>query len=677
MTNVLLIFGLVCVACITALILLNRSLAERAADAKRQAGRMRENCDAEIARTRAGATESQKLLDQQAEKLKRDAVRVREHYESEVKRIFGEAAAGVTESQKLLDQQAEELRREAARIRQHYLDEARKIQSNANVMVKKVLKEVEPLRKFQKLRDAEVEVERQLAQALKEATSLTAEANAMLADARTAATEERAQATRKAKVIHEQADARLDQAIRDAGRIMTEAEKRAQEIGGEAYAALQEKRTLEQAAQAMRNIVEGYGDRYLVPTHSLLDELAAEYGYDAAGQSLASAREQSRRMVEQGQAAACDYAEASRRTTAIQFVIHAFNGSVDATLTRTKSDNYGVLEQKIRDVYAIVNRDGSAFRNARILPTYLEARLAELKWAVVVQELALRDREEQRYLKEQERDRQKAEQERLRKLREAARDTELQRAAVDEAEQRFARTTAELKIQHEQQLARAREMGSSAVEEAEKRHVQEIADLNTANEQRLEEERLKLAEATKRELTIAQQTRKGRIYIISNVGSFGEGVYKIGLTRRDAQERVDELSSASVPFEFDIHGVIETDDAPALEYKIHQHFLPVRVNKINLRKEFFRVTLEDIRKRVESLEHGKDVLGTVTWTEKATAQQYYDSMDIERDGAARERWLQRTRLIAERRQRDAVRISVLDEMENEETRTVEEEATLQ
>src|SRR5437660_12604894 len=81
--------------------------------------------------------------------------------------------------------------------------------------------------------------------------------------------------------------------------------------------------------------------------------------------------------------------------------------------------------------------------NARILPAYLEARLAELKWAVIVQELALRDREEQRYLKEQERDRQKAEQERQKQLREIEREKEIKRAALAEAEGRLAQAHAE------------------------------------------------------------------------------------------------------------------------------------------------------------------------------------------------------------------------------------------
>ena len=569
-------------------------------------------------------------LEQKLAGEKQETERLRQYYESETSRVYNEAQAAVAEAQRLVDQQARELKQEAERVRQHYEAEARKSQEAAEAEVAKTIKDFEPLRKYEHLRDAEAEAQRQLAEALKEAAALRGEAESLLEQSRAAAAGERAQATQKVKEIHEQADARLNQAIRDAGRIIAEAENRAQQIGGEAYSALREKQMLEQAAEAMRNVIEGYGDRYLIPTHSLLDDLAAEYGYDAAGQSLASAREQSKRMVEQGEAAACDYVEASRRNTAIQFVIHAFNGSVDATLSRVKSDNYGILEQRIKDCYSIVNRDGSAFRNARILPAYLDARLAELKWAVVVQELAQRDREEQRYLREQERDRLKAEQERQKKLQEAEKEKEVIRMAMEEAEKRFAAASAEQKAETEK----------------------ELADL-----------RQKLEEATRKELTIAQQTSKGRIYVISNIGSFGEGVYKIGLTRRAANERIDELSGASVPFEFDIHAVIETENAPTLEYKIHQQFLAARMNKINLRKEFFRVSLKEIREMVDKLEQGRDFNGAVTWTEKAKAQQYYDSLDIDHDPEVKDKWLKRARLLAERRERAALRLSVVEDLQ--------------
>ena len=584
----------------------------------------------------AGLLVANRYAETRAAEAERQTERVRAQAESDLANVRQEARNALAEAQNLIDLQSQDLQKEAARVRQHYQDEARKIQSAANEMVRRLLKQIEPLRRFEKLKDADAETQLQLVEALSNASSMRSEAKALLDAARLSANEQRAEAKQIVKTIHEEADARLDQAIKDAGRIIADAEKKAKEIAGEAYESLREKRTLEEAARAMRNIVEGYGDRYLVPTHSLLDDLAAEYGYDAAGQSLSSAREQSKKMVEQGQAAACDYVEANRRTTAIQFVIHAFNGSVDAILTRTKADNYGLLEQKIRDAYAIVNLDGSAFRNARILPAYLDARLAELKWAVVVQELATRDREEQRYLREQERDRQKAEQERLRMLREAEsekervlKEQELKRNALAEAEGRLAQAQAEERTKWEQQVQQLRK---------------DVADVTQ-----------KLDEATQRELTIAQQTNKGRIYVISNVGSFGDGVYKIGHTRRQAEERVDELGSASVPFEFDIHAVIETENAPALEYKLHQYFIDKRMNRVNLRKEFFRVPLDEIRSFVASLELGKDFLGQVAWSEKARAQQYYDTLDIERDPVAREKWLRRTKLLAERRQNQSRR----------------------
>src|SRR6266567_7271534 len=162
-------------------------------------------------------------------------------------------------------------------------------------------------------------------------------------------------------------------------------------------------------------------------------------------------------MVEQGEAAACDYVEANRREIAIRFVIDAFNGRVDAILSRSKYDNYGTLEQEIRDAFSLVNLNGQAFKNARILPAYLDARLAELKWAVVVHELARKQREEQRYLKERLRDEEKARKEYEEKMRQAAKEEALRKAAVEEAEQKFATATTEQKAYYEQELQRLRQ----------------------------------------------------------------------------------------------------------------------------------------------------------------------------------------------------------------------------
>ena len=95
---------------------------------------------------------------------------------------------------------------------------------------------------------------------------------------------------------------------------------------------------------------------------------------------------------------------------------------------------------------------------------------------------------------------------------------------------------------------------------------------------------------------MAEQTKSGHIYIVSNIGSFGENVYKIGMTRRlDPMDRVKELGDASVPFVFDVHAMIYTEDAPTVENVMQKSFDSRRVNLVNNRKEFFNVTLGDIR----------------------------------------------------------------------------------
>lgn len=209
-----------------------------------------------------------KKLEGRVAAANQESERLRQYYESETQRVYREAQAAVAEAQKQIDQQFAELKQESERLRQHYETETRKSQEAADALVAKTIKEFEPLRKFEKFRDAEAEAQRQLADALKEATSLRAEAQSLLEQAKNAAADERLAAKEKAEDIHEQADARLNQAIRDAGHIIARAEERAQQIGGDAYRALREKETLEQAAEAMRNIIEGYGDRYLVPTYN-------------------------------------------------------------------------------------------------------------------------------------------------------------------------------------------------------------------------------------------------------------------------------------------------------------------------------------------------------------------------------------------------------------------------
>ena len=507
----------------------------------------------------------------------------------------GEAQAAMVNVQAAFEQKSAELDTYGERLREHYETEARKSVEEANAQLTQTLAELEPLRGYASLKDAEVEVRKTLAEALAEATALRQEAQAVMERARNSAEDERRQAQQRAREIREQAEALLTQATRDSGRIVSEAERRAEEVGGDAYVALRDKQLLEHAAQAIRNVVEGYGDRYIIPTHSLLDDLAADFGHTAAGEALKAAREQSRRMAGHGEAAACDYAETNRRETAIRFVIDAFNGRVDAVLSTVRHNNHGTLEQQIRDAFSLVNLNGQAFRNARILPAYLDARLAELKWAVVAQELKLKEREEQREIQERMREEEKARRDYERAMQEAAREEATIKQAMERARAEAEHATAQERGKFEAQLAQL----SQRLTEAEAKN--------------------------QRALSMAQQTRSGHVYIISNIGSFGNEVFKIGMTRRlDPLDRVKELGDASVPFAFDVHAMIRSEDAPTLEHLLHNKFRDLQINKVNNRKEFFRIPLERIR--AFTTEKGLDV----TFTMAAEAREYRETLALEK-----------------------------------------------
>lgn len=398
-------------------------------------------------------------------------------------------------------------------------------------------------------------------------------------------------------------------ATRQATLMLEQAEEKAKAIAGDAYDIAQKAQHYESVAKAMKNVIEGYGDEYLKPTFSLLDDLAEEFGYDEAGQRLKDAREKTRMLIKNGNASKCDYVETNRRITAENFVLDAFNGKVDSILSMIKKDNHGILEQKIRDAYSLVNNLGMAFRNAHITEVYLDSRLDELKWGTIVNALKLQEREEQRRIKEQIREEEKARREYERAMKEAAKEEETIRRAMEKAQQAIDKASAEQRAKYEAQLA----------------------DLQV---------KLQEAEAkNQRALSMAQQTKSGHVYIISNIGSFGEDVFKIGMTRRlEPLDRVRELGDASVPFPFDVHAMIYSEDAPGLETALHKYFVQNQVNKVNPRKEFFRIPIADIRAEVEK--RGLDV----TWTMAAAALEYRESLAIEKsmlsDGTVKDRWIQ-------------------------------------
>lgn len=137
------------------------------------------------------------------------------------------------------------------------------------------------------------------------------------------------------------------------------------------------------------------------------------------------------------------------------------------------------------------------------------------------------------------------------------------------------------------------------------------------------EEQLHSVEEKKENITNLQNGKAGNVYIISNIGSFGEDVFKVGMTRRlDPMERVKELGDASVPFKFDVHSFIFSDDASKLETELHNILEEKRMNKVNKRKEFFRVTLDELEELVQSIDP------TAEFTKTILAQEYRQTLEI-------------------------------------------------
>jgi hypothetical protein len=200
--------------------------------------------------------------------------------------------------------------------------------------------------------------------------------------------------------------------------------------------------------------------------------------------------------------------------------------------------------------------------------------------------------------------------ERLRQERERRADEEQARIEIEREQERFEKERAH----YENLLVAARANADRAgIDKAEGK----LAEIESASE-----------DLEKR----SANTRAGWVYVISNIGAFGEGVVKIGLTRRlDPTERVQELGGASVPFGFDVHGFVFSDDAVGLEADLHDTFAHRRVNAINARREFFRVTPVEVREVLMRLDRSKNI--SFKYTEVPEALEYRQSLAAREKGA--------------------------------------------
>ena len=279
-----------------------------------------------------------------------------------------------------------------------------------------------------------------------------------------------------------------------------------------------------------------------------------------------------------------------------KLMLRAFNGECDAALAKVRWDNILKMEERINKAFEIINKSAEV-NKSYITRDYMDLKIKELRLTFEHQEKIKQAKDEQRQIREDMRDEERAQR-------------EIERAK-EEAEKEEAR--------YSKALEKARE-------EALKAGGDKLDQLNDKISQL--EAQLKAAQELKeRAISRAQITKSGHVYIISNIGSFGDNIYKIGMTRRlEPIDRVKELGDASVPFAFDIHGMVYADNAPELESKIHRQFETRRINLINPRREFFSVSLDEIEK------WAKDENLNLQLTKIVEAREYRESMAIRAKG---------------------------------------------
>ncbi|WP_276421212.1 DUF4041 domain-containing protein [Lactococcus garvieae] len=280
----------------------------------------------------------------------------------------------------------------------------------------------------------------------------------------------------------------------------------------------------------------------------------------------------------------------------IKAAIRGFNGEADALLTKISVSNVEHKRSALVKAYTQLNKMYA--RNAiSISPKYLKLKEEELQLAA-----------EFEYQKQEEKDA-------LREQREREREDKKLQAEIKKQQVKFDKDIKQFK---------------NAIAIAEDK-------LKTATDLELEELKKQIADYkykieslndSKEELTTTFSNAKaGYVYVISNVGSFGEGIVKIGVTRRlTPTDRVDELGSASVPFKFAINTLIFNDDAFDLETRLHKHFDKNRINKFNNRKEYFKVDLNEIKSYLAT-----DSSLNVEWNENPENFEYEQTLLLEKN----------------------------------------------
>lgn len=274
----------------------------------------------------------------------------------------------------------------------------------------------------------------------------------------------------------------------------------------------------------------------------------------------------------------------------IRLTARAFNNECEAAIANTTWKNVLKMEERIKKAFDAINKLNE-LNAIQISSAYLNEKLNELHLTFEYKKKRQHEKEEQAEIKAQMREEARIEAEIKKAEDEAIKEEKRYSKAIEAAKKELEKATADKRAELEAQIAELQ----NNLAEAESKH--------------------------QRAKSMAEQTKQGHVYVISNIGSFGDEVYKIGMTRRlEPMERVKELSDASVPFTFDVHAMIHTDDAPSLEKQLHEKFDARRLNMVNRRKEFFKASLKEIKSAVE------DISDTaVEFIETAIAKDFYES----------------------------------------------------
>lgn len=267
-----------------------------------------------------------------------------------------------------------------------------------------------------------------------------------------------------------------------------------------------------------------------------------------------------------------------------KLMLRAYNAEADVLVRTMKPYKLDSAIDRLTKTTATIAKLGTTM-SIHISTDYHSVRVRELE--LMADYLAKR---------EEEKERERAERERLKEEQRAQRELEAERKRLEKEQQHF-------QTVYEALLAKGDEAAALRLKD-------QLDDVERA-----------IHDVDYR----AANARAGYVYVISNLGAFGERIVKIGMTRRlDPKDRVRELGDASVPFRFDVHALHFSGDAVGIEAELHRRFDDRRVNRVNGRKEFFYATPRDVK------EHLMELAGEIlTYDENAEAIEYHQSAHAE------------------------------------------------